>query len=164
LPAGAPQNPIGDRGDRGALAAGGDVCGAKIEHNRRLELASDWRRLHELPREGRPVKDCLSVDAYEVARFALEQLANRLDVNKGKVSHGRGNFAGGRWLLIGEAAETIADGVKVMADAADELGFHREASAIDLDERGVDAVDARSGHAADNSTHQVASRSSMIRW
>ena len=145
------QNPISQRRDRCSLPAHGQIGGTQIKDHRRAHLMCQHACIEHLPAYGRSMKHGLPMYADQRGRWlAAHEFTNRRSVQQSKVAHQPRDVARRHRLLVCQLAQPRAEFPQPAADTTNELRAHLQPAPTHPHQRGVQPVDARASHAADD--------------
>jgi hypothetical protein len=145
----AKENPIGKRGEWGALPAECQICAAQVKHHIALQRKCNRVRIQQLPTFRRSMKDRLAMQRSKI---------HAGDAGTPKKFHGfpcvqntefacdGGELAGWHRMLVGGGAQAFGKGAERSRSLRKQCGAHGQAGAVDTGNGEIDAIDARTSH------------------
>jgi hypothetical protein len=145
----AKENPIGKRGEWGALSTECEVCAAQVKYHIALQRKCNRVRIQQLPTFRRSMKDRLAMQCSKIHTGdagTTEKFHGFPCVQNAEFTRDGGEFAGGHRMLVGGGAQAFGKGAKGSRSFRQECGAHGQTGAVDTGNGEIDAIDARTSH------------------
>ena len=145
----AKENPIGKRGEWGALPTERKIRAAQVKYHIALQRQCNRMRVQQLPTFRRSMKDGLAMQCGKI-HAGDTGTPKKFDgfpcVQHAEFACNGSEFTGGHRLLVGGGAQAIGKGTKRSRSLREQCGAHGEAGAVDTGNGEIDAIDARASH------------------